>query len=241
MNMSPSKHLVIIPAYNERNSIAKVIEGVRKNAPERDLVVVDDGSSDDTAAVASRCGAPLLRLPCNLGYARAVQTGIKYAIGKQYKAVVFVDGDGQHNPEDIAGLLSTLEEEKADVVIGSRFVGDGKLTGPLGRRLGMALFSWVTYLATGRRIYDTTSGFKAINRRALEALASEQFVDFHAEALVALSFAGMKIVERPVSMAERKSGRSMYNWLSHLTYPLKTMLLVIISVFRAYFEGGKRH
>jgi glycosyltransferase involved in cell wall biosynthesis len=238
--MNASNCLIIIPAYNEQNSIGRVIEGVRKHAPGRDIVVVDDGSSDDTALAVSQCETPLLRLPCNLGYARAVQTGIKYAMKKRYEVVIFLDGDGQHNPEDISGLLSTLEEEQADVVIGSRFVGNARLTGPLGRRLGMQLFSWATFLATGKRIYDTTSGFKAITRRAYEALASEQFVDFHAEALVALSFAGMKIVERPVVMAERTSGRSMYNWLSHFTYPLKTMLLVVISVFRAYFEGGKR-
>lgn len=232
--------LVIIPAYNERDSIGRVIEGVKTHAAACDIVVVDDGSSDDTARVARAQGVSLLRLPCNLGYARAVQTGIKYARMKGYETVVFLDGDGQHNPEDIDGLLSALKREKADVVIGSRFIGDRKLTGPLGRRMGMWLFSWVTLFAAGARIYDTTSGFKAVNRRAYESLVSEQFVDFHAEAIASLSFAGMRIVEHPVRMAERTSGRSMYNWLSHVTYPLKTMLLVAIAVFRAYFEGRKR-
>ncbi|UCD58540.1 MAG: glycosyltransferase family 2 protein [Candidatus Hydrogenedentota bacterium] len=238
--MSPSNCLIIIPAYNEQDSVAEVIAKARAHAPDSDFVVVDDGSSDDTAAVVSRCGVPVLRLPCNLGYARAVQTGIKYALKKGYDTVVLLDGDGQHNPEDVVSLRSALEQEKADVVIGSRFVGNRKLTGPLGRRLGMWLFAWVTFLATGTRIYDTTSGFKAVSRRAYEKLSSEQFVDFHAEALVCLSLAGMKIAERPVAMAERRSGRSMYNWLSHFKYPLKTMLLIIISVFRANFGGGNR-
>lgn len=238
--MNAGRCLIIIPAYNEQDSIAEVLAGAGEHAPGCDVVVVDDGSSDDTALVVSRCGAPLLKLPCNLGYARAIQTGLRYAIGKRYEAVVLLDGDGQHNPRDISVLLSTLEREGADVVIGSRFAGERKLTGPLGRRMGMWLFSWVTLLATGARIYDTTSGFKAVSRRAYESLAAEQFVDFHAEALVSLSFAGMKIVEQPVVMAERKSGRSMYTLLSHFTYPLKTLLLVVIAVFRAYFEGGRK-
>lgn len=238
--MSASNCLIIIPACNEQDSIAEVITTSREHAPGCDFVVVDDGSSDDTALIASGCGAKLLRLPCNLGYARAVQTGLKYAMGKEYDAVVLLDGDGQHNPENIPVLLSILERESADVVIGSRFAGNHKLSGPLGRRLGMWLFSWITSLLTGSRIYDTTSGFKVANRRAYVSLAAEQFVDFHAEALVSLSFAGMKIVEHPVVMSERKSGRSMYGWLSHLTYPLKTMLLIIIAVFRAYVEKGKK-
>lgn len=239
--MSVGNCLIIIPAYNEGESIGKVIAGVRRNAPNLDFVVVDDGSSDDTALVASQSGAPLLRLPCNLGYARAVQTGLKYALNKGYETAELLDGDGQHNPEDVAGLLDALERNSADVVIGSRFVSSGKVSGPLGRRLGMRLFSWVTHLATGSRIYDTTSGFKALSGRAIRTLASEQFVDFHAEALVALSFKGMRIIEHPVVMAERNTGRSMYNWLSHVTYPLKTMLLILIAVVRTYFEGRNRN
>lgn len=239
--MKSSDTLIIIPAYNERESIRDVIARVKTHAANLDFVVVDDGSSDDTAHAAAQCGASVLQLPCNLGYARAVQTGLKYALRGGYERVAFLDGDGQHDPADIKKLLATLEQEHADVVIGSRFVGRRKLTGPLGRRLGMWLFSWVTRLATGARIFDTTSGLKAMNRRACEALVSEQFVDFHAEALVALSFKGMKIVEHPVTMAERTSGSSMYNRLSHVTYPLKTMLLIIISVFRAHFEGRNKN
>jgi hypothetical protein len=238
--MHSSNSLIIIPAYNEQDSIRDVIGKLKANAAHLDFVVVDDGSADATALVAAQCGAPVLRLPCNLGYARAVQTGLKYALRGDYATVAFLDGDGQHNPEDVKRLLAALEQQKADVVIGSRFSGQRRLTGPLGRRLGMRLFSWVTRIATGTRIFDTTSGLKAMNRRACEALAAEQFVDFHAEALVALSFKGMKIVEIPVVMAERKSGVSMYNWLSHVTYPLKTMLLIVISVFRAYFEGRNK-
>ncbi len=238
--MNAGNCLIIIPAYNEQDSIAEVIAKAREHAAGCDVAVVDDGSSDGTALIASECGAKLLRLPCNLGYARAVQTGLKFALDKGYDAVVLLDGDGQHDPQDIPALLSTLEHESADVVIGSRFAGNRKLSGPLGRRLGMWLFSRITSLLTGNRIYDTTSGFKVANRRAYADLASEQFVDFHAEALVSLSFAGMKIVEHPVVMSERKTGRSMYGWISHVTYPLKTMLLIIIAVFRAYVERGKK-
>ncbi|MBI4832710.1 MAG: glycosyltransferase family 2 protein [Candidatus Lindowbacteria bacterium] len=237
--MKASECLIIIPAHNERDSIASVIRKTKESAPGCHIVVVDDYSTDDTAHIVSDLGVPTIKLPCNLGYARAIQTGMKYALRKGFEAVVLLDADGQHNPGDIAALLSTLEKEKADVVIGSRFAGGRKPSGPLGRRAGMRIFSWLTFLTTGVRIYDTTSGFKAVNRRAYEKLAFEQIVDFHAEALVSLSFAGMKIVEYPVVMAERASGLSMYGWMSHFKYPLKTILLVFIAVFRAYFERGR--
>jgi len=222
--------LVVIPAYNEEKAIASVLAHLKRVAPEFDRVVVNDGSEDTTGDVVAALGENQLRLPCNLGYGPALQTGLKYSLLRGYDVVVSMDADGQHDPEDVPRLVATLDESQADMVIGSRFCDDRPYKSPLGRRTGQLLFSHLTHLLLGHRIYDTTSGFKALRAAACRAIVSGTFLDFHIETLVRLSLSGFKIVEIPIEAEERTLGRSMHSFASVFRYPLQTVLLTVIAV-----------
>jgi glycosyltransferase involved in cell wall biosynthesis len=222
--------LVVIPAYNEEKTIMPVLEHLRRVAPEFDRVVVNDGSKDATGELVTALGEKQLRLPCNLGYGHALQTGLKYSLLGGYDVVVSMDADGQHNPEDVPRLVAMLEDSKADMVIGSRFCDNRPYRSPLGRRLGQLLFSHLTRLLLGQRIYDTTSGFKVLRAAACEAIVNGTFLDFHIETLVRLSLSGFKIVEMPIRAQDRTLGRSMHSFASVFRYPLQTGLLTIVAV-----------
>jgi glycosyltransferase involved in cell wall biosynthesis len=232
--------LVIIPAYNEEGAIAKVLMGLRRSVPDFDRVVVNDGSKDATGDIVARLGEKQLRLPCNLGYGRALQTGLKYALIRSYDIVVSIDADGQHKPEDVPRLVETLCENAADLVIGSRFCYDRSYKTPLNRRLGQQLFSHMTRLLIGQRIYDTTSGFKALSAAACEAIVEGTFMDFHIETIVRLSLLGFKLVEVPISVEERTLGRSMHSFASVFKYPLQTLLLTIVAAVDAALARRRR-
>ncbi len=225
--------LILIPAYREAPVIGRVIEDVRTTRPDVDIVVIDDASPDRTGAIAREAGVPVLTLPVNLGIGGAVQTGFKYAVAHGYDAVVQVDGDGQHDPQELATVLGPLRAGKADVVIGSRFLEDRGYKAPFTRRVGMVLFSTVARWAIGQRITDTTSGFRALNRRAVAFLAENYPVDFpDAETLVLLRRAGFTLAEVPVNMRARFSGKSSTTTLKSLYYPFKQMLSVLVVMLR---------
>jgi glycosyltransferase involved in cell wall biosynthesis len=231
-----SRALAIIPAYNEEETIGAVLRGLREAAPWVDRLVVTDGSRDGTAAAVGALGERHLELVCNVGYGRAVQTGLHYAMRRGYDVVVTIDGDGQHNPQDVPRLIDELTRSGADVVIGSRFVSTRSYRGPLGRRIGQLLFSLVTGLM-GPRIYDTTSGLKAIRAHACRTILGGRFLDFHTEVLVRLRMLGFRIAELPIEVHERTAGRSMYSILSGTAYPIKTGLLVITGMIDALLRG----
>lgn len=222
--------LVVIPAYNEENTIADVLIGIRQAAPEYDRVVVNDGSRDATGDIVAQLGEKQLRLPCNLGYGQALQTGLKYALIKGYEIIVCMDADGQHKPADVPHLVHTLTESGADMVIGSRFCNGGYHESPLDRRLGQILFSHLTRLLIGKRIYDTSSGFKALRARACAVIASGTFMDFHLETIVQSSLSGLETVEIPVTVRKRAFGNSMHSLGSIFRYPLKTLVLTVVMV-----------
>lgn len=221
--------LVVIPAYNEENTIADVLIGLRRAAPEYDRVVVNDGSRDGTGDIVARLGEKQLRLPCNLGYGQALQSGLKYALIKGYEIIVCMDADGQHRPEDVPHLVHALIDSDADLVIGSRFSNGGYRASPLDRRMGQILFSYLTRLLIGQRIYDTSSGFKALHARACAVIANGTFMDFHLESIVQLSLSGLNTVEVPVTVQRRAYGSSMYSWTSVLRYPLRTLVLTMVA------------
>lgn len=223
--------LVIIPAYNEEKSIAEVLLKLRAAAPDYDRVVVNDGSRDQTARVVRGMGEKLLHLSTNLGYGRALQTGMKYALQKGYGVVVCLDADGQHRPEDVPCLVRALLDEKVDMVIGSRFSGGRPYNTPINRRIGQLLFSLLTRLLLGQRIYDTSSGFKALRLATCEEIIQMTFMDFHIETIVRLSLTGFKIVEYPVIVYERTTGQSMHSISSTFSYPVKTLLLTLVTAF----------
>ena len=163
--------LVIVPAYNEEGAVGHVVKSVREVVGDTPIAVIDDGSQDATAEAAAAAGAEVFRLPHHLGLGGAVQTGYRFAFEQGFDRVVRVDGDGQHNPSDIPTLLKAMDEGGYDVVTGSRYLRPNHDPIQPLRRFGSWIFSWVLYPILGRRITDPTSGFVAVNRRALEVFS----------------------------------------------------------------------
>jgi len=238
-----NRSLVAIPAYNEETSIREVVSRVRESLPEFDLLVVNDGSHDATRQILHDLHVVTATHLCNLGYGYAIQTAVQYAFSEKYDTLIILDADGQHHPEQIAGMVQEFINQGWDVLIGSRYVESRKYSGaPFGRRRGMQLFSTLTGLVTGQHIYDTSSGLKIMRRSVFEPLTRWHFVDFHAEALVYLIRLGYRIGEYPITVAERMYGQSMYSVLSHLVYPLKTLLMILLGVVEAELtcrKGGR--
>lgn len=234
MTPNASRILIAIPAYNEAGTIAAIVERVRFSLPDYDLLVVNDGSGDATGLVLKTLGVTVATHMCNLGYGRAVQTAIMYALDCGYDALITLDADGQHQPEQVGGLLREFEAGGCDVLIGSRYIAGGGYRGaPLGRRVGMQLFSLIVKLVVGQRVYDTSSGLKVMRRTVFDPLTHWHFVDFHAEAIVYLMRLGYRIGEYPVTVADRTQGRSMYTLVNHFKYPLKTSMLVLLGIIQA--------
>lgn len=200
----------ITPAYNEAESVQTVLTAIHRLVPQADRVVVNDGSSDATHEQAVAAGANVIDLTFNLGIGGAVQTGLKYAYRQGYDVALEIDADGQHDAASAPALLAALHEQGADMVIGSRFIRNTEYRSSVMRRFGIHLFSFLIKLVTGRRIYDSTSGFRAYSRRALKFLASRYPTDFpEPESIVMLLNAGFKIVEVPVEMKARVAGQSV--------------------------------
>lgn len=222
--------LLVIPAYNEAENIASVIYEIRSLHLSVDLLVVDDGSSDITAVLAERAGAKVMRLPFNLGYGAAVQTGLLHAVEAGYDVCVLLDGDGQHDPKYISDLLTTVATGKADLALGSRFLGKADYAIPFSRRFGMYIFSKLTSLFTHQQITDPTSGFQAISRRLMIFFASDNYpYDFpDADTLIRLYFAGFKIKEIPVTVRPRLRGQSMHGGAKTLYYIYKMLFSILI-------------
>ncbi|MGH2536483.1 MAG: glycosyltransferase family 2 protein [Candidatus Promineifilaceae bacterium] len=231
-----SRVLVIIPAFNEEQSVGQVLLQLRQAAPTFDRLVVNDGSQDRTGQVVNGLGEKQLRLITNLGYGQALQAGIKYALLCDYEVVVTMDADGQHRPEDAPRLVAALIEAQADVVIGSRFKAGRAAKAPLTREVGQRLFSALSLPLLGRRIYDTTSGFRALRAEACGVAVRGAFMDLHIELLACLGLLGFKIVEVPVVPIDRAHGRSMHSLASVFQYPPKTLLLTTVAAVDALLE-----
>lgn len=235
-----SNILIAIPAYDEESTIREVVGRVRASLPEYDLLVVNDGSADATAKILDEMGVSTATHLCNLSYGRAIQTIVKYALRNDYDAVVTMDADGQHHPEQIRDMIESFGKSDFDLLIGSRYIKDRKYKRvPMGRRMGMQVFSFLVGLVGSKRIYDTTSGLKCIRRSVFEPLTKCHFVDFHAEAIVYLMRLGYRIDEYPITISEREHGESMYSFLSHFKYPLKTFLLILVALVDAELKGRK--
>jgi glycosyltransferase involved in cell wall biosynthesis len=228
----PKKTLVIIPAYNEDRSIGGVVENIRKNVPDADILVVNDGSQDRTARKARESGAMVISLPYNMGIGSAVQSGFLFAKEKGYNYAVQVDGDGQHPAEGIPRLLAALDNG-VDISIGSRFVEPTGYHPPFSRALGIKIFSLLVSLIVRKKVYDTTSGFRAISRKAILILTETYPHDYpEVEALITLHRHGMKFVEIPVQMNYRREGRSSISATAGAYYMLKVTLAVLVAVIK---------
>jgi glycosyltransferase involved in cell wall biosynthesis len=235
--------LVVIPAFNEAAEITKVLAGVRSADPGIPVLVVDDGSTDDTAGEARRAGADVLRLPLNLGYGSALQAGYKYALRHGYDCVVQIDGDGQHEPADIPRLLFALEREGVDLALGSRFLESAGSRPGMARGAGMRLFRGLAFLATGVRFSDVTSGYQALNHDVLQFFESERYpADYpDADVLVMLTRAGFRITEVPVRMYPKRNGRSMHAGLRPVYYTFKMLLSMLLMLLRRDSRARRGH
>jgi glycosyltransferase involved in cell wall biosynthesis len=232
---SSERCLAIVPAYNEGHSVARVIDGLRMHAPEFDVVVIDDGSTDSTARCAEEAGATVLRLPFNLGIGGAMQAGYVYAQEHDYDFAVQVDGDGQHDPAQIESLADVFRaDHSVDFVYGSRFAAASGYRAPLNRRVGIRIFAGLLSIITRQRVTDPTSGFRLANRRAIELFARDYPHDYpEVEAILMVHAHRLRIVEVPVSMHERVTGRSSITWFRSGYYMVKVLLAVFIGLFRA--------
>jgi glycosyltransferase involved in cell wall biosynthesis len=228
------RRLVIMPAHNEASNLPRVIPEVRGAALGYDLLVVDDGSRDDTAEVAASLGARVVTLPANLGYGGAVQTGFLYGARGGYDTCVVIDADGQHDPAGIPVLAGAVESGAADVAIGSRFRGRMSYRQPLVKRFGMRVFAWTVSAVTRRSVTDPTSGFQALNADAMAFLCRDNYpVDYpDADTLLVLHYAGFRTVEVPVTMRERISGVSMHSGWKPFYYIGKMWLSIAMVLLR---------
>ena len=232
--------LIIVPAYNEEVNLADVIDSICATAPWADIAVVNDGSCDATPEVARAKGVILLNLPYNLGIGGAVQTGYVFACEQGYDVAVQIDGDGQHDPIYLPVLLYPLEAGSADLVVGSRFIGPTSFHSSVARRAGIQWFAKVVSLLIGQRVTDTTSGFRAANRRAIQLFAADYPQDYpEPESIVLAHRAGLRLCEVPVEMHERQGGRSSINPWRSVYYMIKVTLAVLMSVVRPVSLQGR--
>lgn len=225
--------LILIPAYNEAGSIAQVVDEVKSHWPTADLLVISDGSSDATAAIARNRGAQVVELAQNLGIGGAVQTGYRYAQRHGYRVAVQIDGDGQHDVRELAPLLAAVLAGEVDLAVGSRYVTETGYRGDVSRRLGSWLLAHWVRLMTGQMVHDPTSGFRVAGPRAVALFAQEYPVDYpEVETLVLLRRQGCRLREWPVKMRPRMAGRSSITPLKSIEYMIKVSLAVFIQSLR---------
>jgi glycosyltransferase involved in cell wall biosynthesis len=226
----------VVPAYNEAGAIGRVVAEIRELDPAIDVVVVDDASTDDTAAIARAQGATVLRLPFNVGIGGAVQTGFRYVRDEGYDVAVRLDGDGQHDASELPKLLAPLERGEADLVVGSRFVAPGgAYRPPWARRIGIRVFARLVSLLGGQRVTDTTSGFLALDRVGIELFAAEYPHDYpEVEATLVALRSGLRLSQVQVEMRERETGSSSITFVRSIYYIVKVTLALLVASLRRY-------
>ena len=227
------KNLVIVPAWNEAESLGRVVEALRRDAPGFDFVVVNDGSTDGTADLCRRNGWPLLDLPVNLGIGGAVQTGYRHALRAGYDTATQFDGDGQHDAAALPRMLEALESGGLDMVVGSRFIERRGFQSGALRRVGIRFFTWLVKVLTGRTVTDPTSGFRMVSRRLAGLFAEEYPNDYpEPESVVRALARGAKVAEIPVVMNERLAGRSSISMRRSVYYMVKVSFAMVVARLR---------
>ena len=227
------KKLIIIPAYNEEDAIAHTVARIREKAPDFDYVIINDCSTDRTLAICRENGFHVVNLPINLGIGGAVQTGYRYALENGYDIAVQMDGDGQHDAAYLGEMARVLEEEKLNMVIGSRFIEKEGFQSSAARRMGIRWISGLIRIGTGRTIRDVTSGFRACGPVLTAYFAQNYAQDYpEPEAIVTALGQGMRVCEVPVRMNERQGGVSSIRALKSLHYMIKVSLAILLDSFR---------
>jgi glycosyltransferase involved in cell wall biosynthesis len=233
MSADALRRIAIVPAYNEEQNIGRVVRELHDFDPGLDIVVVSDGSIDGTAAAAAEAGATVVRLPFNLGIGGAVQTGFRYAWEHGYDLAVRCDGDGQHVPSELPKVIQPVLAGAADIAVGSRFAGGEGYQSSASRRIGIRLLALVVSTIARQRVTDTTSGFQALNRRALELFAADYPHDYpEVEGMVMTIKHRLRLREVPVQMREREHGRSSITALRSVYYMAKVLTALFVGLFR---------
>jgi glycosyltransferase involved in cell wall biosynthesis len=224
---------VIVPAYNEEYTIGGVVRNIKALGEGYHAIVINDNSNDQTSLIARQEGAVVIDLACNLGIGGAVQTGFRYAAANEYNACVQVDGDGQHPTDEIPYLFKTLVEEKCDLVIGSRFIVKTDYDISCMRKIGIQIISLFLRLSTGMSIKDPTSGFRAINMKAIGLFAKEYPQDFpEPESLIFAHKYRFKVKEVSIEMKNRMHGTSSITSIKAGYYMIKVLLAMFIALFK---------
>jgi glycosyltransferase involved in cell wall biosynthesis len=231
--VSAPRTLVVLPAFNESGSVGDVVREVLEKVPGASVLVVDDGSRDDTSAVARQAGALVATLPFNLGVGGAMRTGFRFAVEHGYDVVVQVDADGQHDPAGVPQLIAALED--ADLVLGARFAGQGeyRVRGP--RQWAMVVFANVLSRVAKTKLTDTTSGFRASGGRAVQLFAQHypaEYLGDTIEALVIAARSGLVIRQVPVAMRPRAAGKPSHNPLRAAAYLARASLALVFALAR---------
>lgn len=223
------KILVIIPAYNEEESIKDVINNIYEKYEDIDVVVINDGSKDNTSIKAKETKATVIDLPCNLGIGGAVQTGYLYASRNNYDIAIQIDADGQHDSSYIKHMVEIIKNGQANMVIGSRFIEDTGYKQTFARMLGIRINSGIIKLLTKKKIYDTTSGFRAVDKEIIESFSKDYPYDYPEPCTnMQMVLKGKKIEEIPVKMYNRTTGVSSISPLKSIKYMLKVTLSLFL-------------
>ena len=231
-HLEAPRSLAIVPAFNEAASIGEVVCEIRDFDSEIEVLVVDDGSTDATSAVAEAAGARVLRLPINLGIGGAMQAGYLYAFERGFDLAAQVDGDGQHDASELSRLLEPILAGRADLAIGTRFAGEQSYRPPLTRRIGIGLFAALVSLRVRQRMTDTTSGFRAVNRRGIRLFAADYPHDYpEVESVVTAARGDLRVCEVPVAMRQREAGRSSITTFRSFYYVVKVLLALFVGLF----------
>lgn len=224
------KVLLIIPAFNEQDSILNTIADIKDNGGDVDYIVINDCSTDATKSVLLQAEVPFLDLPINLGIGGGVQTGYRYAAEHGYDIAIQFDGDGQHCAAYLQDLIAPIIAGDADITIGSRFIRKEGFQSSGLRRIGINFLSSLIHLLCGTKINDVTSGMRAVNKKMIAFFAREYAQDYpEPEAILAASLAGARIIEIPVQMRERSAGVSSINALKPIYYMIKVSIALIVS------------
>ncbi len=238
------KILIVIPCFNEQASIAEVVRAIQRTTRQQgfdaDVLVVNDCSTDKSIHIIRSLDCMYLDLPVNLGIGGAMHAGYKYAYRHGYDVAVQMDGDGQHPANELAKILTPLLQDKADVVIGSRFLTGEGFQSSLARRLGIRYFRWLNKLLIGQTIQDSTSGFRAFNRKTL-GVVERYYPDEYPEpeAIVQFGLYGLRMLEVPVLMQERQGGVSSINTSRAIYYMAKVSLGILFVYLRLRGKGLK--
>ena len=227
--MNEVKILIIIPCYNEEENLERVVARLKKEAPQVDFLIVNDCSTDSSAAICKANGWQFLDLPTNLGIGGGVQSGYRYARDNGYDIAVQMDGDGQHDPAYLDAILAPVEKGELDMCIGSRFITKEGFQTSFMRRVGINFLSGLLVVLCGKRVRDVTSGFRACGRDMFCYFADHYASDYpEPEAILAATLRGFKVGEAAVVMEERQGGVSSINPMRSVYYMIKVSLSLII-------------